>query len=795
MTKVPTYTYAGGVLAPGLYGRVDLNKYMTGLKKAVNFQVSVEGGVFKRFGLYYVTKPKYQDKECKLVPWKIADDDSYMLEIGHQYIRFIRFGGPVSIPGGHVHHADNDVTTVSGVMELPTTYTESQVRELKITFANDIAYVFHKNHPPRQIKRLGLYDWSLTNTNFAPNVAGPTGLAGVWEHYWGAGTSGSWLTVTGATDFAEYKEIQRDYVYKIAALMPDGLWTLPSAPVTISADLGYPAYRIKLTWTAKAGALEYKIYKSENGIFGFIGTVPAGTLEFIDNNIAPSFSDVPVKIFDGFDKDDATQYPRVGEFYKQRLAMAASKDHPQKFWISRPLFFNDLTSSIPLQDNDAIIASLVGRERQTINHMIQLKKFIVFTDAGEWIVSGANGQALTAASFDPVQETAYGSDPYLSPKPIGDRILFIENISGAIRDMGYDLTSDAYKADDLSRLARHLFENKRVISWDYAAFPNNLISCVTDAGTVAQMAYVREHEIWGWSEFDTFGRVLDTASVSEINQHGEYFQVERKINGVWTKFIERTEVPFTDKIEQMFYVDCGLTYFNRKVFTDLSYIGTTATFTCVGHGYLVGDEIRLETDQWSLHLIVTDTDGDEVTADTKYDKPIPPVPVDEDLDTDGYSYLCADTFSGFDHLEGMYLTALADGKVVQDLLVTGGEITIPFKAAWLHAGLGYDAELETLDLDDERAAGRYIDRTVDRIDIRLKTSRGVFAGASGSERELVEIDPRSDEPMDEPNRALDGVYEIPAHTSWGKTAGVRVKAPYPLPANILSIVPDLVYGS
>jgi hypothetical protein len=813
MSKVPTFTYAGGVLAPGLYGRVDLNKYLTGLKVSKNFQIAVEGGAFKRWGLYYVTKPKYQNYTCKLIPWEIAYDDSYMLEVGRFYIRFIRFGGPVGLPDGYTIEAENDITEVDDVMELPTPWDETEVADLKFVFANDIAYVFHKDHVPREIKRVDLYDWRISEIEYAPNEAAPTGLTGTWQWYVGEPPVWTDITYTAtpieggffASDRVEidsYKATQQLLSYKIAALMPNGLWTLASDPVKFMADIGYHRLRIRLEWDPKTDAEEYKIYKSANGLYGFIGRVEAGTEYFYDMNYQPSFTDVPIIPFEGFDKDYEDEYPRVAEFYKQRLLMAASIHQPQRIWATRPLYFNDMTTSLPAQDNDAIIATLVGRKRQTINHMIQLKKFIIFTDSGEWILEGAGGEALTPASFSPTQETAYGSDPRLVPKSIGDRVLFIENSSGNIRDMGYDLVSDAYKAEDLSRLARHLFENKRITAWDYAGFPNNLVTCITDFGTAAQMTYVREHEIWGWCEFETQGKLLDTAAVSEINQHGEYFQVQRKIGDTWVKFIERTEVGFTTEIDQMFYVDCGLTYFNRKVFTTLVFNSDTEVdFTCADHGLTVDDEIRLHTDQFTLHFIVTGVDGSVVSAETQYGKLIP-IPVDPatgfeiERDTDGYMYLCTDTITGFDHLEGMTLTALADGKVVEDLLVSAGTISLPFKAAWIHAGLPYSAELQTLDLDDEKAAGRYIERAIDRVTVRLKQSRGVFGGASENlGRDLVEIDPRSDEPMDEQNKPLDGVYEIPTHTAWASTAGVIVRAPYPLPANILSIVPDITYGN
>ena len=788
--KVPTLTFAGGVLSKGLYGRVDLNKYQTGLKKAENFNVAVEGGVFKRFGLYYVGKPKYQDRPCKLVPWRIADDDSYILEVGDFYIRFIRFGGYVAIPGGHVALPGNEAVNVGGYMEVPTPYTAAEARELKWTFANDIAYISHDNHAHAQLKRLGLYDWSLNDTGFNPHGTAPTGLTGVWQHFDGTNWGASALPSTNLE--ANYDENPTDYKYMISATMPNGLETMPSAPITVTADLGHPSFRVKLTWTALAGAQQYTIYKGKTGIFGFIGYVDAADPQFFeDRNFAPSYDVVPYKAFPGF---TGGGNPRVSEFYKQRLAYAAPPGDRQTVWFSRPLFFDSMTTSIPSQDDDMIKATLVGHERQTINHMIQLKKFIVFTDAGEWLFGTDQGQALTGASFDPVQVTSYGSDPFLSPKPIGDRILFIQNISGTIRDMGYTFSTDSYQADDLSRLARDLFKNKKVIAWDYAAYPSNLVSCVCDDGSVNQMAYVREHEIWGWSTFVTQGIVTDTASVAEITEHGEYFQVTRTINGVPTKFIERTEIVSSDLIEDSFFVDCGLAFEDKRAFTTLVYVSPTQIkVTCAGHGRSVGDQVRVQTPEFDMNFLVGSIVGSVLTLNTKLGKTIDTAPTI----TSGTIWMCASSFTGFSHLANQSgIVALADGKVVRDLTVSaGGVVTIPFQASKVKVGFPYTATMQTLDLDVQGAAGQYNIRAVDEIIVHLENSRGIFVGASDSSRPPIVIPGRADEDYDQANSPLDGPYRVPSHVAWERTAGVIIQSFDPLPARILNVVPDIKYGN
>lgn len=812
MTKVPSFTFAGGELSRGLWGRVDLQKYQTGVKLAKNMVVAVEGGLRKRVGHYFIGKRKFQDKASKLVSWRIAPNDSYMLEFGDLFIRFIRLGGYVAIPGGHIHHADNDAANVSGFMEIVTPYTAAQVRELKFTFANDIMYIYHNAHQPRKLTRLGLYDWAFDLMDFDPQVDGPENLTATWEKY--TASTKTWDEIADAEDddFGFYVATRKAINYIVTALMPDGLESKVSNIATDVGDLGHQRFRMHLEWDAVTDAVEYSIYKGENGVYGFIGRVagvgssPPDTT-FDDTNFAPSYEQVPPGSFGGFNPEDATDWPRVGEFYKQRMAFAATRANTQGMWFSRPLFFDALYNSTPAQEDDAVEFTLVGNKRHTINHLVQLKKFVIFTDSGEWLLETVGDSAFSAATADPILETTYGADPNLDPLPIGDRILFVQGISGTIYDMGYEFTNDAYQADDLSRLARDLFKATDVIAWTYANFPNNIIPCVTTSRILPVMTYSREHEIWGWARWTTQGRYLDVASVDEGDQDALYFQTSRIINGVETFFIERSEEVFSNRIEELFYVDCGLSYYNSKRFDNLVRLSENfIEVDCAGHGLTVDDVVLIEDDPIYLEdsdtpltylrikFTVTAVDGDTLTLETLYtDTTVP-----EDLGSlEGDLFICETAFSGFEHLANQDgLVALGDGKVFSNIAVdASGEFTLPEPVARMHAGFPYEGRVQTLDLDFTRLAGQYNNRSVRRVQIHLENSRGIFVGASeATSRELTELPPRdTQDDYSSPNPVLDGVYDIPAHISTGPTAGVIVSAPYPLPCNVLNIVPDLTY--
>lgn len=774
MVLVPSYTYAGGVLSRGLYGRVDLNKYQTGLKAAHNMYVDAEGGVFKRPGMYLVGLRKHTDKRSKLFPWRIGVDDSYMLEFAEGAVRFIRFGGYITIPDGHVPAVGSTAVNVGDVMEVPSPYLASEVSEIKFTFANDIMYLYHKNHPVQQLVRMGLYDWKMETVNFDPHPN------------WSGTVTATWNNTTTTEDNYDPEPVPTSYM--VSATLADGTETKPSSIVTVNADTGHRRCWVSLSWPAYAGAVQYTIYKGKNGIFGFIGYTTATSYD--DRNYAPSYDVVPLREAVSFGA--AGQYPAVGEFYKQRMAFGQTPLKKQNLWLSRPYLFNSLRKSVPLQDDDAFELPLVGRQRHTINHLLQLKKFLIFTDTSEWVLNTVEGKALSFASADPTIETSYGCHPRLRPTVIGSRILFIQNKTQAILDLGYEYTSDAFIADDLTRLARGLFKNKTIMEADYAVDPHNIYTCVLDDGSFNIMTYVRQHEIWGWTTGDTRGKVTDFAAVEEPNGYGCYYQVEREVNGQTYYFIERSEIVLTSDIEDQFHVDCGLTYRNELTATFLNYVDNSHMVVSIpGHELTVGKQLLLRPDGVKkFYAEVTDIDDSVVTVKILHQLALP-------LGLEGVfpALVCATTITNLDHLDGTEIWVLADGKVYKELTVASGELTLPYPAAIVHVGLPYSTYMETLDLDFNEAAGQYRPRSVNEITINLENSRGVYVGASQPNEELYLIKPRSSsDNMYNANAPLDGPYIIPAHTAWELTCGVRVESRDPLPLKVLNIVPDINYG-
>jgi hypothetical protein len=104
----------GGELAPTLHNRADLERYKQSLELCENFVVHPHGALKNKPGSEYVADCKLQDgSTVRLITFQPSAEESYILEVGHEYIRVFDDDGPVyTEPNEEL--AFNDVTPSGG---------------------------------------------------------------------------------------------------------------------------------------------------------------------------------------------------------------------------------------------------------------------------------------------------------------------------------------------------------------------------------------------------------------------------------------------------------------------------------------------------------------------------------------------------------------------------------------------------------------------------------------------------------------------------------------------------------
>lgn len=102
MTTLNQRSFSGGEISPFLYARVDYSKYVTGLRTCKNFMVLRHGGVSNRPGTTFVCEVKDSSKVVRLIKFEYNSSQTYQLEFGDEYIRFIENGEQVRLTATNI---------------------------------------------------------------------------------------------------------------------------------------------------------------------------------------------------------------------------------------------------------------------------------------------------------------------------------------------------------------------------------------------------------------------------------------------------------------------------------------------------------------------------------------------------------------------------------------------------------------------------------------------------------------------------------------------------------------------
>lgn len=530
-TRISQVSFSRGEFCPPLYMRTDLEQYSIGLKTLKNGFVHQEGCVSNRFGLEYVGQVKDSSKKVRLIPFTFNSEQTYIIEAGDKYFRFIQ-------DGGYILDSNDEI------YEIATPYAAEDLQYLKFAQSADVLTITHLNYAPKELIRYDHDNWVLSSILFEPSITPPTNVTASWS-----GGTGSNM---------------RTYTYLVTAVDADTLEeSARSNEVSVSGHR--EAYwttseYMTINWTAVSGATEYNIYRSVNGIFGYVGT--SKTNSFTDDNIEPDLKETAPIQKNPFANNNN---PSCCAYYQQRKIYANTVNNPQTLYASQTATSNNFNCSRPLIATDAVDVPLADREVNEIRHLIPFKDLIALTSNSEYKINGADGKFEANPMPVATIQSSYGAS-HVQPVVSGSMVLFVEAGGGVIRELGYDYLSDSYDGDELSLYASHLFEGKEIIYIAYAKAPYRIVFVVFDDGSLATLTYNKKQKLCGWGRQETQGTFESVAVIREGKEDVAYFVIKRHINGQDVKYVERTKSRIVKNAKTAFLVDCGLSaHFNSPV--------------------------------------------------------------------------------------------------------------------------------------------------------------------------------------------------------------------------------------
>lgn len=548
-TKVVQVSFNGGEVSEFMHGRIDDQKYGSGLAVCRNFICRPQGPVENRAGFAYVSETKDSTKRSRLIPFTFNNSQTVIIELGDKYARFHSMG--LTVLG------DDGLP-----LEISTPWSEADLFDLHYVQSADVMTITHPDYPPTELRRYGATDWRTKTVNVGYKIAKPASATAVRE--------------TAAADDQNSEKYK--FKYAVSALNEDKTWeSEPTYTGEVTANLYAYGTTVKISCSAVAGASFYRFYKCVGGLYGYIGD--SETAEIIDDDIAADTGITPRRFSEPFKNG----YPAAVGYYEQRRVFAGLKNDPQRIVMTRSATEDDFTYSLPVRDDDRISQQIATTQFNEIRHVIPLAQLILLTSGSEVRVSPLNSDAITPTSFS-ARPQGDGGASKVQPVLVKNAVVYEAARGGHVCALGYQYESGGYISVDLCLRSAHLFDFRTIRDMAYAKAPYPIVWCVSSSGELLGLTYIASENVASWHRHTTDGVFESCACVPEGDEDVLYCVIRREINGQTVRFVERMATRAVSRVEDGFFVDCGGTYSGEP------------TKTISGLSWLEGKEVSILAD-------------------------------------------------------------------------------------------------------------------------------------------------------------------------------------------------------
>lgn len=650
--------FTTGEITDQLIARTTWDKYQNAAACLKNFVVRPYGGAARRAGLMYLGAVKDPSSRVRLVKFEFGITQVYMLEFGAGYIRVWANRAPVLVSGVQV--------------EVATTYTVPELRELRFEQSADVQYIAHTVHAPSKLQRTSATAFQLDPINFNPP---PTFEREIFP--------AAALTMTSAT-------IGDDVTFFASA----GVWLAGDVGRQIKSGVGRAVISAFVSTTQvtgtildafdstgpiasgewrmdgspNAGTLTPTFDKPVNARTPLVSSLPAfraedvGKFAYINGGIVKIFQVVNSQTVNGVIVKTLTAvtaavagawtleaprwsddlgYPGVVALFGQRLWWMGSPSFPDHIWGSTVADYESHARGVA--DDDAVEYQLASSGVNMVRWAKGLPDGLgIGTLAGELTLDGGGTNVpMTPSNVNAQERTHYGCDYTVDAIRTTNLVLFLQRGAQRIRELTTDAASvdSRYVAPDLSILAEQL-TRAGIVEMDKASSPDSLVFAITNEGVFLSCAYERPENVVGWSHHETQGDFESLAVIPNNCGSGDevWVSVNRAIPG-----------------GRWWHVD----WWHANWW---------------------------HANWWTLAATI-ERRSIEV--------------FDGAMNTDAgltYAGVAAGTFTGLGHLEGLPVLAITADGTVHALIVNEGAITLPDGATTteLEAGLEYTSTLQTL---------------------------------------------------------------------------------------------------
>lgn len=747
-------TFDGGEIDPHLWSRLDLKKYATGMRTCRNFFIHKFGAASNRPGTKFIYPAKFNNSRCRLIPFTFSNQQVYILEFGVGYIRFFVNDGLITSDGTNPY-------------EVITPYSESDLRGLDIAQSADTLFIACYGKPQQVLTRYAANNWTflpyafhggpfmpanvdITSTITPSAKTGSTVLTSTKAIFQAGHVGALWRLdqdVSGQTTSQAFSGVGTTAVFGCGStwrLVTHGTWT-GTVVIERSYDNGVTWMQVR-AFTATSD-MNYNQYGTEDQVCQIrarVTTLSSGPIT-IDLSIDPYVGQGIVQITAFTDNQHVT-----GTVLQTLGGTTATDNWFEGAWST----VRGYPAAVCFWEDRLVWGGTQG---------------------------APNGESMS-------QTADYTNFATSSPTVKDDDAIAINIISRKLNGIKYlavlratmiCLTSEgefsisfANQSLTPSSVASKNEGNRGSANVKPIIIGNRIVLVQQMGGVVRDLGYDFYSDSYTGDDLSVYSAHLVTQSpIVEMAYQQEPDSI------VW--FVRNDGVLLS------------MTYLKEQQVLAWARHDTQGIFESVctipGDGY---NEVWLAVNRT--------VNGQTVRYIEKMVQRMPTTnPADQWFVDAGLQYngLPATTMTGLSHLNGLLVKIVGDGNVYPDQVVSNGTITISPAASKITVGLGYNCDLETLNVEIPgvtRGTNQGQKVQIGTLILRLLNSRGGMVGQD--EDNLFEWQERSYEPMGKPLQLFSGDAKINGGFEYEEGGRLFFRQSDPMPVTILAFIPGLTYG-
>ena len=301
--------------------------------------------------------------------------------------------------------------------------------------------------------------WLRANNNHTLHLE--VNVSGTWQSLGSQTCSGDFTTGASVWNIADYTQTQTQYRIR---------WVCSNASAPLPT----------------------------RGFIVFTQATSTGAFSLVDNNLTATSAILPQ---DSLTVGDAGMDADIAFVHEQRLGFAASWQRPFSAWFSSLGNLNSFAAGRPQAAGDAFMISIPATTASRILHAFSGRALVLFTESGEY-VAGSGDAGFGFQSVQVRRVSTVGIHPAVAPCESGGVLAFAGADGRSLFCMRYDLASDGMIGVDLSVFARDVFEGKKIKRLAYQQFPDSVVWCLLDDGSLASMTFMPEQNVLAWARHE-----------------------------------------------------------------------------------------------------------------------------------------------------------------------------------------------------------------------------------------------------------------------------------------------------